>query len=86
MIYRIKVTKRFEKDFKKFGKKRRSIFMEKIRRIEKEPHHAKRLHGELEGKYSLRIGDYRIIYKIDDDQKEITLYTILHRKRAYKKK
>ncbi|MCD6171103.1 MAG: type II toxin-antitoxin system RelE/ParE family toxin [Thermoplasmata archaeon] len=84
MSYRIKVTKRFEKDFKKFRKK--SIFLEKIKKMEKEPHCGKRLHGQLKGKHSLRVGNYRIICKIDDDQKEIILYTILHRKRAYKKK
>lgn len=61
MKYRIKVTKRFEKDFKKF-RKRRSIFLEKIKKMEKEPHCGKRLHGQLKGKYSLRVGNYRILY------------------------
>ncbi len=35
MSYKIKVTKRFEKDFKKFGKKRRNVFINKIKEIEK---------------------------------------------------
>ena len=39
----------------------------------------------LSGKWSLRIGDYRIIYFIDEDEKTIMLYDAEHRKKVYKK-
>lgn len=41
----------------------------------------KKLQPPLEG-YRLRIGDYRILYEIED--KQILVYAVLHRKDAYK--
>jgi len=44
----------------------------------------KPLKGELSGKWSVRIGDYRIVYTINDDVKTVTLLSVRHRKTAYK--
>lgn len=38
---------------------------------------------EQEG-YRIRLGDYRILYRIDDASKEIYIYRIKHRKDAYR--
>jgi len=54
-----------------------------IRNLEINPYLGKPLRGELSGKWSLRIGDYRIIYTIDESQKTITLYNVRHRRVAY---
>ena len=34
-------------------------------------------------KWSLRVGDYRIIYTIDKSKKVIILYSVRHRRTAY---
>jgi len=34
--------------------------------------------------YRLRIGDYRILYRIDDKLKEVFIYRIKHRKEVYR--
>lgn len=34
--------------------------------------------------YRLRIGDYRILYRIDDKERVIYLYRIKHRREAYR--
>ena len=44
----------------------------------------KPLRGELAGRWSLRIGDYRVIYVIDENQKIVILYSVKHRKVIYK--
>jgi len=46
------------------------------------PRISKKLKGEES--YRLRIGDYRIIYIIDDRNKAITVFKIRHRKNAYR--
>jgi mRNA-degrading endonuclease RelE of RelBE toxin-antitoxin system len=46
-----------------------------IRNLETNPYIGKPLRGELSGKWSLRIGDFRIIYTIDERQKTVTLYS-----------
>jgi len=44
----------------------------------------KRLKGELLGKWSLRIGAYRIIYIINEEDKTIILLTVRPREKVYK--
>lgn len=43
---------------------------------------AKKLKGE--DKCRLRIGDYRVVYSVDEDQKTITIYRVRHRKDVYR--
>ncbi len=47
---------------------------------------AKTLQGRLAGKYRYRIGDYRVIFKIDDSGKVrvLMVLAIKHRKDVYK--
>jgi mRNA interferase RelE/StbE len=35
--------------------------------------------------YRLRVGDYRILYQIDDKSKTITVFRIAHRREVYRK-
>jgi mRNA interferase RelE/StbE len=35
--------------------------------------------------YRIRIGNYRVIYSVDDKSNNIVIYRILHRKEVYKK-
>ena len=52
--------------------------------LETDPCVGKPLRGNLAGKWSLRVGDYRIIYEINEDEKIIILYDTEHRKNVYK--
>ena len=42
------------------------------------------LKGTLKGLYRYRIGDYRIIYVIDQAEKKIVILNVNHRKKIYK--
>jgi len=44
----------------------------------------KPLRGELEGLYSSRRGDFRIIYEIDDDAQIVLVHRAQHRGTAYR--
>jgi len=48
------------------------------------PSGAKKLSGTKDG-YRVRVGDYRILYTIDDRRKVITIYRIRHRREVYRK-
>ena len=85
MQYRIKVTKQFENDFAKSEKTLKERMMKRIDRLKTDPYSCKALHGGLKGKYSLRVGDYRVIYTIDEDEKIVTLYCAGHRKKVYER-
>ena len=54
-----------------------------IRKLADDPHMGKPLRGELSGKWSLRVGDHRVIYTINEQEKTVILYSVSHRKTAY---
>lgn len=43
----------------------------------------KPLKGNYGGYYRYRIGDYRVIYLIDDEKMQVRIETIVHRSTAY---
>jgi mRNA interferase RelE/StbE len=45
------------------------------------PAGAKKLHGE--DSYRLRVGDYRVLYTIDDQSRVVTVYAVGHRREVY---
>ena len=47
--------------------------------LEREPEAGHLLRGRLRGLRSLRIGTYRIIYEIDDDQRLVRVLAVRHR-------
>jgi mRNA interferase RelE/StbE len=40
---------------------------------------------DSESSYRLRVGDYRVIYQVNSEKKEVTVYHVRHRKDAYKR-
>ena len=49
------------------------------------PHGCTKLEGS-EDEYRVRIGDYRILYVIDDKAKLVTIARVRHRRDAYRKR
>ncbi len=83
MSYRLETTRRFEKDFRKLASDLKHRVDRHVRTLEAQPYSGKRLRGEFEGSYSLRMGDYRIIYAIDEAEKRVVLLTVAPRRRVY---
>lgn len=52
--------------------------------LERDPHAGHLLRGRLRGLRSLRVGAYRVIYQLTDDNKTIRVATIRHRSTAYR--
>jgi mRNA interferase RelE/StbE len=48
------------------------------------PYIGKALSGEFEGAFSYRVGDYRIIYQVVEDQLLVLIIRVGHRKEVYK--
>jgi mRNA interferase RelE/StbE len=49
------------------------------------PHRVgKRLHPPLEDKYSARRGTYRVIYRIDEEHRTVTVLDVARRRDAYR--
>lgn len=44
----------------------------------------KRLKGPLAGQFRYRIGDWRIIYRVDEQEHRVIVLLIVHRSKAYR--
>ncbi len=83
MSYRVETTRSFEKDFRKLTLDLKRRVDQHLRILESQPYSGKRLRGKFEGCHSLRIGDYRIIYTVDETAKRVVLLVVAHRRRVY---
>jgi len=62
----------------------RAVQIQVVREIDilkTSPHAGKPLHGEWKGVYSLRIGNYRVLYQVKGS--EVHLLVVSHRKHVY---
>lgn len=48
------------------------------------PRASRALHGEPAGVMRLRVGDYRVIYQIEDERVLVTVVRVAHRREAYR--
>lgn len=83
--YNVKLMPQAQKDLDGFSGKLLSRFEEIILELydEPRPHNAKKLSGGG-SRWRIRIGDYRILYEIDDSRKIVKIYRIAHRKEVYR--
>lgn len=52
--------------------------------LQREPQAGYALRGKLRGLHSLRVGSYRIIYQLTDDDRTVRVATIRHRSVVYR--
>lgn len=80
---RIAPTKHYLREFKKLPTNLRVRIELATEELAANPYGGVRLRGELEGLFRWRIGDYRMIYKIDDEKGCIVLIDVGPRKSIY---
>ena len=84
-MYRVRLSKRAIKDADRLPDPIWQRVLEALRALWKtpRPRDSLKLKGG-EGFYRLRVGDYRILYDIDDTSQEIMILRIQHRREAYR--
>lgn len=86
-MYRIEFSQLAAKELEKIYKIDRKLYFRLITASEslmKNPHQGKSLKGRLLGDYSLRVGDYRIIYTIRRDILVVYIIDLGHRREIYR--
>lgn len=83
--YKIEFKKSSLKDLKKLDKKVIPLIINKIESLSNNPRSLQsiKLSGVLNS-FRLRIGDYRVVYQINDSEKIVTIFGIGHRKEIYR--
>lgn len=84
-LYDVKLMPQAQKDLDGFSGKLLLRFEGIILGLydETRPHNSKKLSGGG-SRWRIRVGDYRVLYEIDDSHKIVKVYRIAHRKEVYR--
>jgi mRNA interferase RelE/StbE len=82
-VYEILLIAPAQKDLDKLEAKTFGRILSRIRALRDDARPAGSLKLIDENGYRLRVGDYRILYRIDDGGQRVFIYRIKHRKDAY---
>ena len=83
MTYSVVFLRTFLKQFRRLPRDTRNRIQARVEELAQNPYLGLRLVGQLEGFWKDRVGQYRIIYKIDEKSKTIIFYDVDLRKRVY---
>lgn len=84
MTYSLRIKKSAAKALAKIAKPDRLRLIEAIDRLCNEPHAGGVLKGEFSGLRRLRVGDYRIVYEVIDDELVVLVIRVGNRSAVYK--
>lgn len=86
-MYQIKTaSRRVEKEIASLVPQTQKRVLQAIQQLSNNPRpqRVRKLAGEMRGAWRIRVGPYRILYDIDDDQKIVIILAVLHRREAYR--
>jgi mRNA interferase RelE/StbE len=83
--YRINLKRSVEKDLRRLPGAQLPRVLSAIDQLSSDPHPrgATKLSG-AETLYRVRVGDYRLIYEVDTETREVTIHYLRHRREAYR--
>lgn len=82
-MYKIIISPRAEIQLKKIKQNYQDILSEVIDELKDDPFVGKALGKELNGKFSYKIGVYRIIYRVNIQNKNVQIISAGHRSLIY---
>ena len=86
-MYKLILLSEAEKAYKRLHYTDRSVFeriSNALKLIQVDPYQGKQLKHQLKGKFSMRVGVYRIIYQIEKSIVTVYVVDIGHRKEIYR--
>jgi len=81
--YKSVFTRGFTKDFDKLPKNIKEQILKALEKTAASPYAGTKLRGKLEGLWRWRVGKYRVIYLIDEKEKNIVFLDVGLRKSIY---
>ena len=83
MAYTVFLKRSAEKELENIPIKVYNKIIKVITSLENKPRpsHVKKLYGNKG--YRVRVGDYRVLYTINDSEKRIDIFSVAHRKEVY---
>ena len=85
MNFSIRIKESAAKELRRVAKADRTRIVAAIDRLAETPHLGAALKGDLRGLRRLRVGDYRIVYEIRDEELVVLVVRVAHRRDAYRR-
>ena len=85
--YRVELTTHAERILRQFAARERALYERLLRVLDDladDPFQGKALRGELKGRYSYRVGSYRILYRLAQHRLVVIIIDIGHRRDIYR--
>lgn len=84
--YQLLITPRAKKDFKKLDRTQASRIDNAVLKLEESPYPpgVKQLVAKDVAQYRIRVGDYRVLYDVDEKKKNVIILRVGHRKDIYR--
>ena len=84
MTYRVRIKRSAVKALQRIGRTDRERLVRAIDRLAEEPHAGGVLKGELSGLRRIRVGAYRIVYEVHENELTVLVVRVAHRRQAYR--
>ena len=81
---RVVLARRARNDMLALGWPQVDAVEDALGQLERDPVAGHALRGRLRGLRSLRVGSYRIVYQLSDDERTVRVAAIRHRSTAYR--
>ena len=82
--YRIVTTRRFLRRLKKLDRGVRDRVLDAVQMISERPYVGSTLVFDERRLYKFRVGDYRLIYEVDEEGRRVLFLVVDHRRRVYR--
>lgn len=85
MNYQVLLSARARRDLRALDKSIAQRIKSKLIKLEQNPrpHGSKKLAFHMGAELRIRVGDWRVLYTVDDKTREIRIYRFRHRSEAY---
>ena len=85
MMFTVILTRRAQKEYDRLSKEMQPRVEKAIDNLRENPFCGKKLEGDHEGYWSMRVWPYRVIYTVDKKIITVTIVTIGDRKDVYRR-
>ena len=86
MSFSIRIKKSAATELARVARPDRARIVAAIDRLAETPHLGAALKGDLRGLRRIRVGDYRVVYEVRDDELVVLVVRVAHRRDAYRRK
>ena len=86
MSYSVQIKRSAAKELARIANSDRSRLVQAIDALAENPFKGSALKGELRGLRRIRIGDYRVVYEVQEDVLVVLVVRIAHRREVYRRR